>query len=799
MLKKIFKHSFRTLNKQKGYLLINTIGLSIGIACSLIIALFIIHELSYDQFNEKRDRIFRLIRSGTTNGKEVNIAFTCPPAGPAILDEIPEAEDYTRIHTMGTVVKYQDKNFVEDDFIEADSSFFNIFSIPLLRGDKKTALKATHQLVLSESAAKKIFGNADPINKTLQVGNNKVLYSVSGIMADVPETSHFRANMIGSLVSNASQNSNNWGNISLYTYVLLKPHTEIKKVNAKMQDFYIKHHRELFKNGIGISLEEFFAKGNKRGYYLMPLKDIHLNTAISQGMKPASNPKYLFIFGSIAILIILIAAINFMNLSTAQASKRAKEVGIRKVSGSSKGKLVWQFLTESIFFSFLSMTFAVIIAENVLPYFNNLLGIHLQLSFFNHWFTVPALVVLSVVIGLFAGSYPAFFLSSFNPANVLKGKVSNSIKNGRLRATLVVLQFSISIVLIVGTIIMVRQIQFMLHKDLGFNKEQLLVISGAETIGNHVKTFKNSIAKIPGVIKVAASSDVPGHGVSGSSYTVEGRSGIFYNFVESYVDDDFFDTYGIKLSAGRGFNESFANEDVCVVNESAIKGLNLTKPFTTRLVGGKSKQTIVGVVKNFHFESLQKEIGPYLFRFKGEQRNYGYITIRLSANAATSTIKEIEKIWKVYASDNSFQFFFVDQDFARKYQGEKQNAQLSTLFSILAIIIASLGLFGLVSFATEQRTKEIGVRKTLGASIISIFYLISKEFILLLSIATLIAWPMIFYVANNWLQNYHYRISIRPFDFLTGFLITVVIALLTISYRTIKSTRTNPVEALKYE
>jgi putative ABC transport system permease protein len=779
--------------------LINIAGLSIGIACSLIIALFIMHELSYDQFNKKKDRIYRLNVYGTIGDREINYGITYAPLGPTMLREFPEVEDFSRINVFPeTNVKYMDKSFMEKNLIESDSSFFNVFSIPLLRGDNKKVLNASHTLVLSESTAKKMFGKEDPIDKMLTIGEDSIPFMVTGIMTDIPETSHFNANMIASFMSYSSINDNNWRDSNYITYILLKPNTNPEVINAKMPDIIRKYLGPNIQQ-LGITIDDFIAKNNYK-MYLQPLKDIHFNPTITQNTKPSSNPKYLYIFGSIAILIIVIAAINFMNLSTAQASKRAKEVGIKKVSGSSKGMLIRQFLTESVLLSISSLVLAIIIVENSLPYFNNLLGAKLQMNLFTNWYTIPLLLVLVVFVGVFAGSYPAFYLSSFNPYIVLKGKLRDNMKNSRFRSVLVVLQFSISIILIVGAIIMARQIRFMLNKDLGFNKEQLLVITNAGAVGNRVKTFKDAIAKVPEVIKMSSSTAVPGHSESGTTYAVEGRPGEIFEFKINYIDYDFFDTYGIKLSSGRAFDESFgAEKDACIINESAVKELALANPLTSNLISGRNKLSIVGVLKNFHFESLRNQINPYVFRYKNDNNNYGYFSIRLSTKASANTIKGIEKIWNEFVPNDPFRFFFMDQDFAQKYKEEKQNARLSVLFSILAVIIASLGLFGLTSFTIEQRTKEIGIRKTMGASIASIFYLISKEFILLVAISTIISWPLIYYVAHNWLRNYYYRINLRPFDFLAGFIIALVIAVITISYRTIKSARTNPIEALRYE
>ena len=798
----IQKYSFRVLNRQKGYILINTIGLSIGIACSLIIALFILHEKSFDQFHEKKDRIYRLVVTGIIGDRELNYAVTSAPVGPTMLSEFPEVEDFTRINTLDAPrIQYQDKIYAENGFIESDSSFFNIFSIPLVRGNLKTVLAESRTLVLSQSVARRIFGEEDPMDKMLLVGNEKVLYRVTGIMADFPENSHFKATMIGSFASNPNSRDNYWGNNNYATYVLLKQDATPEDVNAKMPGLVRRYMGDMAQKSLGISVDEFISK-YKYNIHLQPIGEIHLDPSLIQitNMKPSANPKYLNIFGSVAVLIIIIAAINFMNLSTAQASKRAKEVGIKKVSGSSKGMLVRQFLTESILLSFASLVLAIILIENTLPYFNNLLGVKLQLNLFSEWYMLPALTLLSILVGLLAGIYPAFYLSSFNPSLVLKGRITNTLHHGRFRSILVILQFSISIILIVGTLIMVRQIRFMLSKDLGFNKERLMVISHAESVGTHVKAFKDALNRIPEVDIVTASTAVPGHSESGKTYTVEGLTGKVMDFRINYVDYDFFETYGMKLDSGRAFDASFAADyNAGVVNESAVKQLNLRNPFATILVDGYEKVSIVGTVRNFHFESLHSQINPYIFRLKDDSTNYGFFSVRLLPAATAKTIREIERVWKTFAPEDPIQFFFMDEDFARKYKEERQNAQLSVIFSVLAIIIASLGLFGLTSFSIEQRTKEIGLRKSMGATVPGIFLLITREFIMLVLISTLISWPLIYFIARDWLENYYYRINLKPFDFLAGFFITLVIAMITISYRIAKTATTNPVEALRYE
>ncbi|MBN1181794.1 MAG: ABC transporter permease [Bacteroidales bacterium] len=801
MIKYFFKSAFRNLANNKTTSIINICGLAIGIACSLIIVLFIFHHLSYDKFNENKDRIYRLIRSGTTQGKETDIAYTPAVAGPAMLYEFPEVEDFTRIHTEPEIiVRYQEKYFIENSFIAADSSFFNIFSVTLLAGDKNTALKEAGKLVLSESTAKKIFGNSDPMNKLLTVGSNEIPYTVAAIMADIPESSHFHADIIGSYVTNPNINDNNWGHITSYTYLLLKPGSKPEHVNDKLQDFYLKYNRSLFENAMGISVEKFFAQGNKRGYYLQPLEDIHLNSFILHSLKPSYNIKYLVVFGSIAILIVLIASINFMILSTALGIKRAKEVGIKKVCGSSRAKLVRQFLTESALLSFVALVLAIFMVENTLPLINNLLGIKLEFDLFNKWHYVPVLLGFAIIVGMLSGSYPALYLSSFTPYSVLKEKLNPALKNVRLRSILVVIQFSITIVLIIGTFVMLRQIRFMINRNPGFNSEQLLVISRAEALGSQLNTFKNELLKTSGVLNVSTSTHIPGHSENGSSYSMEGHDGDFLNLTESHIDYDFFDTYDMKLASGRVFDEKMATDmNACILNESAVKQFGMTDPLNAAIVGGRRKFSVIGVVKNFHFESLHNEIRPYIFRIKNDEDNYGgYISIRLS-DEASNTIHKIEKLWYDFVPYNPLQYFYLDQDFAKKYKDDWQNAYLSALFSMLAIIVAALGLLGLTSYSVEKRTKEIGIRKTMGASGTGILYLISKEILLLVSVAILISWPLIYFVSNNWLQNFYYRINLQLMDFLAGSVIVLIITLMTISYRAIQSARTNPVEALRYE
>jgi len=807
MFKKLITHSIASFKRQRAYIIINVLGLSIGIACSLLIALYVLNEASYDQFNTKRDRIFRAILNGKIGGQELTVASSPAIMGPVMVKEFPEIEDFLRMNGSGpTVIEYENQTFTEEHLVEADSSFFNFFSIPVLKGDPKSVLNAPHKVILSESTAKKIFGNANPIDRQIKIGSDTVRYIVTGVMGDVPQNSHFEANMITSFITNPRSKEPQWMNNSFSTYFLLKPNSYYKTVDAKYHDLILKYVGPEIQKFAGISLDDFIAKGNKYRFFLQSLNDIHLDTSVQQqDFKAPADSKYLIIFGSIAILIVIIAAINFMNLSTAQASRRAKEVGIKKVAGSTRGSLVAQFLFESFILSFAALILSILFIKVTLPYFNNLLGARLVLNLFQPWFTIPVLIVFSLFVGILSGSYPAFFLSSFNPYEVLKGSVKNSMKNGRLRRVLVVFQFAVSILLIVGTMIMYRQISYMLNKDVGFNKEQLIVINRAEALGGKMKAFKETVKNIPGVVNVSSSTAIPGRTNNNNGYMMEGRKDETFLMTTSWVDYNFLETYGMTLASGRTFNESFSSDkDACIVNESAVKNFKMNDIEKTRFVeprdSGKFHYLpVIGVVKNFNYESLRNPIGPYILKFQNDGMLWGYITIRLSAQNHSKTIKEIEGKWKEFVSNSPLQYYFLDADFEQMYKQEKQNAQMAVIFSILAVFIASLGLFGLTSFTVEQKTKEIGVRKAMGSSIRGIYIVISREIIILVSVSALIAWPIVYYWAGKWLENFYYKISLGIVTFVMGLAIALSIAVLTISYRILRAASVNPAQSLKHE
>ena len=805
MLKNLLKHSVRSFKRQRSYIIINILGLSIGIACSLLIALYILNEATYDRYNLKKDRIFRTILNGKIGGQEITIFASPAIMGPTLVKEFPEVEDFLRMSDGGpNVLEYNNQTFTENDLIEVDSSFFNFFSIPILKGDPENLLNEPHKAVLSESTAKKIFGNEDPIDKQIKIGTDSIRYTVSGVMADIPEKTHFKASVLTSFMTNQRSKNPVWLSNSFSTYLLLKPNTSYKTIDEKFPDLLVKYVGPEVEKYMGIPMDEFEKQGNLYRFYLQNLKDIHLDPSIQQHFKAAVDPKYLEIFGAIAILIVLIAAINFMNLATAQASRRAKEVGIKKVGGSTRGMLITQFLSESFMLTLVALVFAIVLIKISLPYFGEILGINLNLSLLSTWYTIPALILFSLFVGILAGSYPSFYLSSFNPYEVLKGSLKSSTKNSNLRRILVVFQFAVSILLIIGTMVMYRQIHYMLNKDVGFKKDQLLVIDRAHAIGQRMRTFKAEIREIPGVENISSSTAVPGRNNNNNGYGIEGRSEESFLLTTNWVDYDFIETYGMELVSGRSFDESYSSDSsACLVNEAAIKNFSLPEPEKTRFVepgdGERTYRPVLGVVKNFNFESLRNPVNPYIMKVQDKNFFWGYITVRLKPGDYAKTIAAIESKWEEFVPNTPLQYYFLDEDFEKMYIQEKQNAKMAVIFSILAIFIASLGLFGLTSFTVEQRTKEIGVRKAMGSSIGGIYVEISKEIVILVSISALIAWPVVYYWAGNWLENFYFRINPGMFSFVLGLLIAIGIAVLTISYRILRAARINPAQSLKYE
>ena len=810
MFRNFFRITLRNIIRQKVYSIINIAGLAIGIACSIIITAFILHELSYDKFHEKADRIFRLILDGKIGEEEMLSAWTPVPAAAALVEEFPEVIDATRLEEWDNMlIRYEDKTFLEDKFMWADSSFFKIFSFKLIEGDPAKVLNEPRMIVVSESMAKKYFGSDNPVGKTLKVFSDTTHYFVTGVFEDVPANSHIDFDFVASFISLDKVKSTEWTSNNLCTYILLSEGADWKALESKMPEIISKYVGPEVQQYIGVSIEEWEAAGNRYGYDLQPLTQIHLDSDIEQPFKPPDDKTYIYIFSLIAIFILVIACINFMNLSTARSAGRSREVGLRKVVGSDKGLLIRQFLLESFVLTFIALIFSILIVEMLLPYFNNLVKLELNIDYLGKWYIIPGLILLGIIVGLLAGSYPAFFLASFKPVAVLTGKLQTGTRSSWLRSILVILQFGISVFIIVGTIVIFQQLSYMLNKDLGFDKDQIMVVQRFGEIGrDHIEAFKQEIGRIPGVVASTSSTSIPGYPNNYNAHGIEGRPlDQVYLLQVNWCDFDFLKTYGIKLNSGRFLMADIPSDSTAaIINLQAVKDFNIEDPLNTRIIrpGATPEEfqymQVVGVAENFHYESLQSKINPYIFVIR--PANWGwipYLSIRFEPANINKIINEVEKIWKVYSHDQPFEYFFMDEDFADRYAQEQRTRTIFVIFSILAVFIASLGLFGLVAFTAEQRTREIGIRKVMGASVPRIIWLISRETLILLGIATVIAWPMGWYFCQNWLNGFAFRIDLTIIPFVLSLVIALLIAIITVSTQAIGASMKNPADALRYE
>jgi putative ABC transport system permease protein len=786
-------------------------GLAIGIASSMLIAIYIFSELSYDQHHEKKDRIYRVYLDGKINNQEILGAYTPSPMAFTVKDKFPEVDEAVRINAWDeTIIRYEDRTFVEDAFIAADSTFFKVFTSPLIKGNPNTALTKPHTVVITESTARKIFGNQPAMGKSIKVGSHETYHEVTGIMKDMPTTSHFDCNMVGSFVTSDRSSQGNWLSNNLATYLLLAENTTAEQVEDKFPELLREHAGPILEEFLGLSFDEFLEKGNRYAYHLQSLTDIHLNPEIEGGMKPPHDKKYIYIFSVVALMLIVIAAINYMNLSTARASSRAKEVGLRKVAGSNKRMLISQFLTESVIMTLMALILAVIIVQVLLPYFNNLINTSLTLNYIDQWYYIPVLLALALLIGLLAGSYPAFYLAAFRPTSVLSGDVKSGARNKRIRSILVVSQFVISAALILGTIVISRQTTYMLNKDLGFEKENLIVIRRLGILEDQIGTFKAEVNKIPGVVNSSHSTMVPGHPNNNNAYQLESQPrDETYVFDTNWADEDFLEVYGIEMASGRFFGEDLSKDQhTCIVNQKSLEDYPIKDPNSERIMrpAGNGEEgmrleshQIIGVVKDFHIYSLHRPMTPYLILPETEDRQWGYLSVKLTPDNMSQTIGQIEKTWKKFANNDPMLYFFMDNEYASLYKEEQRSSRLAISFAILTIFIASLGLFGLTSFTAEQRTKEIGIRKAMGSSVTGIVQMIAKETLRLILIALVVSWPIAYYFLVNWLNNYPYRVSLQPLDFIGTLLIIVLVAFITISYQTIRAARKNPAHSLRYE
>lgn len=807
MLKNYLRVALRNLKNDKGYSLINIIGLAVGIACCIAIMLFVQDELSYDRFNEFADRIYRPRLLGRINGHDMSSALSAVALGPAVYHDLPEVVAYTRLIKKGsTVVRYKDKTFNEERLVAVDSTAFDVFTLPFVTGNPKTALTQPNTVVITESIAHKYFGSEEPIGRTLNVGKQDN-FVVTGVIKDIPQNSHFHPDFMASLTTLQDSRNPTWLSNNYYTYLLLRKGTNIVEFQKKLDEDATRYIGPQLKSVAGVILGQFRAAGNEYGFVLQPLTSIHLNSHLDYEIEPNSDITYVYIFTAIAIAILLVACINFINLATARSEKRAKEVGVRKTLGSTRSYLVGQFLSESILMSIIAVVLAVGIVEVLLPFFNQIANKEMSLHLFTNPSSIPVLVCFAVMVGSIAGIYPAFYLSSFRPIDVLKCGIRKGGRTSVLRDGLVIFQFTVSIALFAGTFIIFAQLRYVQTRNLGFDKEETIVVNRTNDLSNQLQSFEDELRANTGIVNLTNSNAIPGNQGGDNACRVEGAPESQYEDIQQmFCDYDFARTYRLGIADGRFFSKEHASDSAAVVvNEEVEKIFNEKKLVGKYLVypgpaGTDQKCEIVGVVKNFNYRSLHEPIRPLAIRLFPNRGFIGrFVTVRLAPGDHPSTISFIENVWKKYAGDEEFSYNFLDDYLQKLYAADQRTSEIAGAFSILAIFIACLGLFGLAAFVTERRTKEIGIRKVLGASVAEIFALLSKEFVKWVLIANVIGWPLAYYVMNNWLKNFAYRIDMSLWIFCASGALALIVALLTVSSHAFKAATANPVESLRYE
>ncbi len=825
MLKNYFKLAWRNLHRNKANSFINISGLSIAIACVIFIAMYVKDELGYDKFFKDVTHIFQLNMTITDKGVENTTGGnTAPAVGPALLNTYPEIESYARIYRPGDVLVRYEANakaesfFTEKRVMAVDSNFLQLFDYSFLHGDAASCLQKPDAVVITETAAKKYFGNEDAVGKTLLFNVEKKPFVVTGILKDIPSQSSFQFDMLVPLNAYAEvkKRSWNWFWLQVNTYVKLKPNIATDKVSvAKLEAKFpamVKEHA--FNKSYGQSFEEFVKKGGNLSYSLMPFTSVHLYAnpmTVPARLTTLSDIKYVYIFSAIAFFIIILACVNFMNLSTAQSATRAKEVGIRKVLGSEKKQLARQFLSEAMLYSFISTLLALLLVLATLKIFNGISG--KSLRFISVFQSSTGLLVLGLclITGLLAGIYPAFYLSSFSPVTVLKGMklFKNSMGNMFIRNGLVVFQFTISIILIICTIVVYQQLTYTQNKDLGFNKENTVVIANADRLGNKEEAFCRELLRQDGVLSASISSSVPTRVNFGDGYVPEetdnDKPAIEDIGLSSFmVDDAFIPTLKLQVVQGRNFSKEFNDSASVILNETAAKQIGWKDPVGKYLAypGNDQRFKVIAVVKDFNVSSLRDVIEPFAL-FHNSSKTYGlgssFISIRYKAGNVNKYMGGLEDKWKSFAPGTPFDYSFLDEEFDTLYRSEQRMGTVFGVFTFLSIFVACLGLLGLSIFTAERRRKEIGVRKVLGASVQSVVGLLSKDFLKLVIIAALIAFPFAWYAMNKWLQDFAYRVTIGWKVFVIAAIAALVIALFTVSFHAIKAAIANPVKSLRTE
>jgi putative ABC transport system permease protein len=797
MFKNYITIAFRNLFRQKGFAIINISGLTIGLTVSALIILYIVHELGYDRFHQNADRIYRVAINGEISGQSLDVAVSSPPFGPALMNDSPEVVGYTRIdHPQSALFAFGEEKYYEEDVLFADSSFFDFFTVSFLYGDPSTALEVPGSIVLTESVARKYFGEEYPVGRVLRY-NDQADLTVTGVCVDYPDNSHFSFQALISFSSlrefRGERWLTTWGNFSMYNYIMLDDKAELASLMAKMPDFIGAHLSDEIE-GADIRIEVI----------LQPVTSIHLHSNLMAEIGNNSDISYIYILMAITLFILILASINFMNLSTAKSANRTREVGIRKVLGSSRNHLIRQFIGESVIISLVSLIVTFFLIELILPAFNNITGKELDMRYILDWQITLGFILLAILVGVFAGSYPAFYLSAFNPIRVLQGRIKAGSSNKLLRNALVFFQFAVSISLIIGTVVIYRQLSYMRKKDLGFEPDHVIVIHlRNEETRSRGPVIKEAFLTYPDVLSASLSSGLPAGQLSGTAFFPEGYGDtepwLIYGFS---ANPDFIEkTMKMKIISGRNFSTEFSTDSTAVlINEVLLNKLGWNDPLGKTINSDNDPPTpyrIIGVIRDFHMQSLHQQINPVMIRYLGGKANY--LLVRLISDSTPATLRALEKAWDRINPSIPFDYRFLNERIDRFYTAEKKVGRIIMYFTIFAFFIAALGLYGLATFISEQRTKEIGIRKAMGSSISRISYILSRDFAKPVLLANLIAWPVAWYSMDRWLQHFSYRTDLALWIFPAAAIVTLLLALITVNMRTIRAASANPVHALRYE
>jgi putative ABC transport system permease protein len=808
MFKNYLKSAIRALSKYKGTTFINILGLTIGLSATILISIYVINELSYDRFHDHANRIYRVGVEGKMMGNDLNMAVTSSLMTGALLEEYPEVETVTRIFKSGGhMVSLGDQVYQEgaNDFLYTDSTFFDVFSFKLLQGDPKKVLTGPKDLVITETVAKKFFGDKNPIGQGLTINSADNIYTITGVVEDPPVNSHFHFKYLAPVHSLPFLKQDQWLSHNFYTYVLLKPGSSQEHFTESLQSLLEKYVGPMLLQFLNLSLEDFFNQGSTFKYITTKLTKIHLESHQQYEIEPTGNKSYVYIFSILGILILIVAIINFVNLATARSVNRSTEVGIRKLLGSPRSSLVAQFLTESTILSIISLILGVIIAILLIPTYNSLINSNLSFNPFSSVTVVVVLLGLGVLVGIIAGLYPAVALASTKPVDVLKGSKGGSGGKGNLRKVLVVFQFAVTLVILTSTFTAYRQLKYMQTKELGFEKENVLIVNSGQFLGDQYNAFRSELMNQTTITQVGRSRHIPGMIFSNNAHWLEGHGpDEIYTLMQTAVSMEWDEVMKLEMAEGRFFDLDHPTDSAgVIINESAARELQLENPTESRLwvPPGEGREAefirIIGVVKDFHFESMQQPIGPAVLYLIGNG-SYGYICIKTNGENNSMVLKKVEETWSSFAPNYPLDSFWLEDFFDGIFAAEKRTSRILLVFSILSILISCLGLLGMISFTTLQRTKEIAIRKTYGSSIFQVIVLLLKETYILLLISTALAIPSYFLI-NNWMQNFAYKIEFNWAIFILTLIVVSVgifiFAIATISQEATRAAKANPAEA----